>query len=73
MLVSVLVCETRPLLVYPIVFWHPGLPVGGKHSAFHFIHRHVRLFLLVSLIWQPACVKFEGEGPGEKKTRIFEF
>ncbi len=56
MLVSVLVYETRPLPVYPIVFWHPGLPVGEKHSVFHFIHRHVRLFLLVSLIWQPECV-----------------
>ncbi len=21
----------RPLPIYPIVFWHPGLPVGGKH------------------------------------------
>ncbi len=55
MSVSVLVCETRPLPVYPIVFWHPGLPVGRKHSVFHFIHRHVRSFMLVSLIWQPAC------------------
>ncbi len=50
-----LVCETRPLPVYPIVFRHPGLPVGGKYSVFHVIHRHVRSFLLVSLIWQPAC------------------
>ncbi len=54
MSVFVMVCETRPLPVYPIVFRHPGLPVGGKHSVFHFIHRHVRSFLLVSLIWHPA-------------------
>ncbi len=55
MSVFVMVCETRPLPVYPIVFRHPGLPVGGKHSVFHFIHRHVRSFLLVSLIWHPVC------------------
>ncbi len=55
MSVSVLVCETRPLPVYPIVLRHPELPVGGKHSVFHVIHHHVRSFLLVSLIWQPAC------------------
>ncbi len=54
MSVFVMVCETRPLSVYPIVFRHPGLPVGGKHSVFHFIHHHVRSFLLVSLIWHPA-------------------
>ncbi len=30
MSVYVLVCETRPLPVYPIVFRHPGLPVGGR-------------------------------------------
>ncbi len=54
MSVFVMVCETLPLPVYPIVFRHPGLPVGGKHSIFNFIHRHVRSFLLVSLIWQPA-------------------
>ncbi len=52
---SVLVCVTRPLPVYPIVFRHPRLPVGGKHSTFNLIHRHLRSFLLVSLIWQPAC------------------
>ncbi len=52
--VFVMVCETRPLPVYPIVFRHPGLPVGGKHSVFHFIHCHVRSFLLVSLIWHLA-------------------
>ncbi len=59
------------LPVYPIVFRHPGLPVGGKHSGFNFIHRHVRSFLLVLLIWHPAC---EEEGPGEKKRlQYFEF
>ncbi len=51
----VLVCETCPLPVYPIVFRHPRLPVGGKHSVFNSIHHHVRSFLLVSLIWQPVC------------------
>ncbi len=35
---SVLVCVTRPLPVYPIVFWHPGLLVGGNHRVFHFSH-----------------------------------
>ncbi len=59
MSVSVLVCVTRPLPVHPILFRHPGFPVGGKHSVFHVIHRH----LLVSLIWQ---VKSEEERPGEK-------
>ncbi len=54
MSVFVMVCETHPLPVYPIVFRHPGLPVGGKHSMFNLIHRHVRSFLLVSLIWHPA-------------------
>ncbi len=58
----VMVCETHPLPVYPIVFRHPGLPVGGKRRVFHVIHRHVRPFLLVSLIWQPARVKSEEEG-----------
>ncbi len=53
--VFVMVCETRPLPVYPIVFRHLGLPVGGKHSAFNFIHRHVCSFLLVLLIWWRAC------------------
>ncbi len=55
MSVYVLVCETRPLPVYSIVFWHPGLLFGRKHSLFHLIHHHVCSFLLVSLIWQPAC------------------
>ncbi len=65
-----IVCETRPLPVYPIVFLHPGLPVGGKHSVFHFIHRHVRSFLLVSY-----CASIsEEEGPGEKNLlQYFEF
>ncbi len=35
MSVFVMVCETRPLPVYPIVFRHPGLPVAGKHSVFN--------------------------------------
>ncbi len=33
-LVCNLVCEIRQLPVYPIVFRHAGLPVGGKHSVF---------------------------------------
>ncbi len=49
MSVCVLICETRPLPVYPIVFRHPG-----THSVFHFIHCHVCAFLLVSSVWQPA-------------------
>ncbi len=32
MSVSVLVYETRPLPVYPVVFWHPRLPAGGTSS-----------------------------------------
>ncbi len=63
MSVFVMVCETHPLPVYPIVFRHPGLPVGGKHSIFNLIHRHVRSFLLVSLIWHPArasCLRRRG-------------
>ncbi len=54
MSVFVMVCETRPLPVYPIVFRHPGLPVAGKHSVFNLINCHVCSFLLVSLIWHPA-------------------
>ncbi len=57
MSVFVMVCETRPLPVYPIVFRHPRLPVAGKHSVFNLIHCHVRSFLLVSLIWHPARKK----------------
>ncbi len=45
-LVCHLVCEIRQLPVYPIVFRHAGLPVGGKHSVFHFIHHHVRSFMV---------------------------
>ncbi len=66
MSVFVMVCETRPLPVYPIVFRHPGLPVGRKHSIFHFIHRHVRSFLLVSLNWHPGVRQVWGGGAGEK-------
>ncbi len=43
-----------PTASLPIVFRHPGLPVGVKHDVFHFSHRHVHSFLLVSLIWQPV-------------------
>ncbi len=58
----VMVCKTRPLPVYPIVFRHPGLPVGGKRSVFHFIHRHVPVGV-VNLA-TCLCVKSEEEGPG---------
>ncbi len=72
MSVFVMVCETLPLPVYPIVFRHPGLPVGGKHSVFHFIHRHVRSFLLVSLIWQPVCASsLRRRGWWKKTSPIF--
>ncbi len=72
MSVFVMVCETRPLPVCPIVFRHPGLPVGGKHSAFNSIHRHVRLFLLVSLNWQPVCASsLRRRGWWKKKSPIF--
>ncbi len=72
MSVFVMVCETRPLPVYPIVFRHPGLPVGGKRRVFHFIHRHVRPFLLVSLIWQPArASSLRRRGWWKKPSPIF--
>ncbi len=54
------------------VFRHPGLPVGGKHSIFHFIHRHVRSFLLVSLIWHPArASSLRRRGWWKKPSPIF--
>ncbi len=72
MSVFVMVCETRPLPVYPIVFRHPGLPVEGKHSIFNLIHRHVRSFLLVSLIWHPACASsLRRRGWWKKTSPIF--
>ncbi len=73
MSVFVMVCETRPMPVYPIVFRHPGLPVGGKHSVFNFIHRHVSSFLLVSLIWQPVCASSLRRGWWKKTIQYFEF
>ncbi len=72
MSVFVMVCETRPLPVYPIVFRHPGLPVGRKHSVFNLIHRHVRSFLLVSLIWHPArASSLRRRGWWKKTSPIF--
>ncbi len=72
MSVFVMVCETRPLPVYPIVFQHAGLPVGRKHSVFNFIHLHV--VLLVSLNWQPACVSsLRRRGWWKKRLQYFEF
>ncbi len=68
MSVFVMVCETRPLPVYPIVFRHPGLPVGGKHCIFNLIHRHVRSYLLVSLIWHPARASSQRRRGRVKKT-----
>ncbi len=74
MMVCVLVCETRPLPVYPIVFRHAGLPVCGKHSAFHFIHRHVFAPVGVVNLATCVCLKSEEEGPGEKNPlQYFEF
>ncbi len=68
MSVFVMVCETRPLPVYPNVFRHSGLPVGGKHRVFNFIHSHVGSFLLVSLIWHPACVSSQRRRGRVKKN-----
>ncbi len=48
MSVFVIVCETRPLPVYPIVFRHPGLPAGVKRSVFSSIYLHSVAFLLAS-------------------------
>ncbi len=72
MSVFVMVCETRPLPVYPIVFRHPGLPVAGKHSVFNLIHCHVRSFLLVSLIWHPRhASNLRRRGWWKKTSPIF--
>ncbi len=74
MSVFVMVCETRPLPVYPIVFRHPGLPVAGKHSVFNLIHCHVRSFLLVSLIWHPAhASNLRRRGWWKNHHQYFEF
>ncbi len=63
-----------PTASLPNVFRHPGLPVGGKHSVFHFIHHHVCSFLLVSLIWQPArASSLRRRGWWKKKLQYFEF
>ncbi len=73
MSVFVMVCETLPLPVYPIVFQHPGLPVGGKHSIFNFIHRHVRSVGVVNLA-TCLCIKSEEEGLVKKNPlQYFEF
>ncbi len=72
MSVFVMVCETRPLPVYPIVFRQSGLPVAGKHSVFNLIHRHVRSFLLVSLIWHPGhASNLRRRGWWKKPSPIF--
>ncbi len=72
MSVFVMVCETLPLPVYPIVFRHPGLPVGGKHCIFNLIHHHVHSFLLVSLIWHPArASSLRRRGWWKKTSPIF--
>ncbi len=68
MSVFVMVCETRLLPVYPIVFRHPGLPVGRKRSVFNFIHRHVHSFLLVQLVNLATCVCVKSEEGLMKKT-----
>ncbi len=72
MSVFVMVCETRPLPVYPIVLRHPGLPVAGKHSVFNLINCHVCSFLLVSLIWHPAhASNLRRRGWWKKPSPIF--
>ncbi len=68
MSVFVMVCETRPLPVYPIVFRHPGLPVGGKRHVFHFIHPHVPVPVGVVNLATCACVKSEEEGLVKKNV-----
>ncbi len=72
MSVCVLVCETRPLPVYPIVFRHPGLPVGGKHSIFNFSHGSCQTKGVSSII-NLVCVKSEEEGLGEKNPSSIFF
>ncbi len=58
MSVSVLVCETRPLPVYPIVFRHPRVASWQE----------------IQQIKHLMCIKSEEEGPGEKKClQYFEF
>ncbi len=64
-----------PTASFPILFRHPGLPIAGKHSVFHVIHRHVRSFLFgVINLATCMCVKSEEERPGEKNPlQYFEF
>lgn len=68
MSVSVLVRETRPLLVYPIVFQHPLLPVGGKHSIFHFSHGSFQTKGVRASLWQSACASSLRRRDRVKKT-----
>ncbi len=50
----------------------PGVASWGKHSVFHFIHCHVRSFLLVSLIWHPAhASSLRRRGWWKKPSPIF--
>ncbi len=66
MSVSVLICITRPLPVYPIVFRHPWLPVGGKYSVFNLSSCALVPVGVVNLA-TCVCIKSEEEGPGGKK------
>ncbi len=65
----VMVCETRPLPVYPIVFRHPGLPVGRKHSIFNLNSSSCVLVPVgVVNLASCACVKSEEEGLVKKNV-----
>ncbi len=70
MSLCVLVCETHPLPVYPIVFQHAGLLVGGKHFIIYvyFISFIVSALVLVGVVSLATCVRIKSEegGPGEK-------
>ncbi len=69
--VFVMVCEPRPMPVYPIVFRHAGLPVGVKHSVFHAIHRHVCSFLFGVVNRNLSVCQIWGGGVGWKNLIFF--
>ncbi len=69
MSVSVLVCETRPLPVYPIVFRHPGLPVGEKHSVIS-CHSSSCALVPVGVVSLATCVCVKSEEEGQVKKTL---
>ncbi len=77
MSVFVLLCETRPLPVYPNVFWHPGLPWRKKQRRPISFNSYSCALVPVGVVNLATCVciKSEEEGPGEKKhpLQYFEF